>query len=349
MTDHADHASTPAPVSSIRARMRDVAEAAQVDQSIVSRVLRNDPQVKVRPETRERVLRAAAELNYRPNAAARSLRTARTMVIGMVVPDLANVVYERIARGVSERAVPAGYVVMVAAGSAGVQVREMAGRVDGLLFGGATDEATAWSAVDGDGVPMVLVNRRERWGVPAATVDDEAGTALATRHLIGLGHTRIAHIGGPHNADTGRRRLRGYRRAMAEASLPVPPELVVEAAYDEESGYAAAVRLLTATPRPSAIVASNLLGAIGAMAAVSAAGLRIPHDVSLVGFHDAALAAYLNPPLTTVRMPLEEMGRRAADGLLALMRGEPDVPDVEVREAPVLVVRGSTARPGGGR
>jgi LacI family transcriptional regulator len=345
MTDRGDGAPAPS-VASARARMRDVAQAARVDQSIVSRVLRNDPHLKIRPETRERVLRAAAELNYRPNAAARSLRTARTMMIGMVVPDLANVVYERIARGVSERAVPAGYVVMVAAGSAGMQLGEIAGRVDGLLFGGATDEATAPGEVEDDGVPMVLVNRRERWGVPTATVDDQAGTALAARHLIALGHTRIAHIGGPHNADTGRRRLLGFRRAMEAASLEVPEEFVVEARYDEESGYAATARLLEASPRPSAIVASNLLGAVGAMAAVSAAGLRIPQDVSLVGFHDAALAAYLNPPLTTVRMPLEEMGRRAVDGLLALMRGESDVDDVEVREPPELVVRGSTAAPG---
>jgi LacI family transcriptional regulator len=325
-----------------RARMRDVAQAANVDQSIVSRVQRNDPHVKVRPETRERVLRAAAELNYRPNAAARSLRTARTMVIGMLIPDLANVVYEQIARGVNQRALPAGYVVMVATGSAGVGLRDIAGRVDGLLVGVATDEASVPSGLDDDSVPMVLVNRRERWGVPTATVDDEAGTALATRHLISLGHTRIAHIAGPLNADTARRRLLGYQRAMQEAGLPAPPELVQEARYDEEGGHVGTTRLLALDPRPTAIVAGNLLGAVGAQAAITAAGLRIPGDVSVVGFHDAALAAYANPALTTVRMPLEEMGRRAVDGLLALMGGARSVPDVEVLEPPQLIVRRST-------
>jgi len=331
-----------------RVRMRDVADEAGVDQSIVSRVLSGDPNVNVRSETRERIFATAKRLDYRPNAAARSLRTARTMVIGMVVPDLANVVYASIARGVHQRALPAGYVVMVTSSSTGVQLREMVGRVDGVLVAVATDEANPPTELGRDGLPMVLVNRRERWGVPTVTVDDEAGVARATQHLISLGHLRIGHIAGPQNADTARRRQRGYERAMDDAGLPHPSDAIVETNHDEASGHAAACRLLDARPRPTAVVASNVLAAIGAMAAFRQAGLRIPEDISVVGFHDVTLAAYLDPPLTTVRMPLEEMGRRAVGSLLALINGERDVDDVEITMPPELVVRGSTAPPAAG-
>jgi LacI family transcriptional regulator len=268
------------------------------------------------------------------------------MAIGMVIPDLANSIYAAIARGVEERAEPAGYVVLIAAGSAASRLGQVAGRVDGLLVAVATHESVAPAELTAEGLPVVLVNRREDWGVPTVTVDDEAGAALATRHLLSLGHRRIAHLAGPRNADTSLRRLRGYEAAMREAHTASHERLIVEASHDEAGGYAATSRVLSTTPRATAIFAGNILAAIGAIAAARSCGLRVPEDVSVVGLHDLPIAGYLDPPVTTLRMPLEEMGRQAVDTLLRLVAGESGVEHVEIASEPELVLRGSTAPPG---
>lgn len=162
--------------------------------------------------------------------------------------------------------------------------------------------------------------------------------------LTSLGHRRIAHLGGPQTVDTGRRRRAGYLRAMAAHDLPVGPGWIVDADYDEAGGAAAAARLLPLTPRPTAIVAASLTAAIGAMSAVCEAGLSIPGDISVIGLHDAPVARYLDPPLTTVRMPLAELGRRAVVGLLAMIDGE-TIEDIVLREPPELIERRSCAPP----
>jgi LacI family transcriptional regulator, galactose operon repressor len=324
-------------------RLRDVAAAAGVDASVVSRVLSGDSRLSIRQETRQRVLEAAARLDYRPNTAARTLKTARTMAIGMIVPDLANVNYATIAYGAEEAAATAGYVLLVAHGSASDRLPDLHGRIDGLLIGMATSE-TPRHGEFGGGVPALLVNRREPCGVASVTVDDEAGATLATRHLLSLGHRRIAHVAGPQNADTARRRLRGYISALADAGLEDRPECIAETTFDEAGGHVAATRLLRLEPRPTALFVANVRAAIGALAAARRLGLRVPHDLSVVGFHDAPFAPYLDPALTTVRMPLEEMGRHAGDSLLALLGGQP-VEDVMVATPPELVVRASSAPP----
>ncbi len=324
-------------------RLRDVAAAAGVDASVVSRVLSGDARLSIRPETRERVLAAAARLDYRPNTAARTLKTARTMAIGMIVPDLANVNYATIAQGAEEAATTAGYVLLVAHGSASDRLPDLHGRIDGLLVGMATSE-TPRHGEFGGGVPALLVNRREPCGIPSVTVDDEAGGTLAVSHLLSLGHRRIAHVAGPQNADTARRRLRGYTAALESAGVRPEPGWIAETTFDEAGGHVAATRLLRLEPRPTALFVGNVRAAIGALAAARRLGLRVPDELSVVGFHDAPFAAYLDPALTTVRMPLEEMGRQAVDSLLALLGGR-SVDDTMVATPPELVVRASSAPP----
>lgn len=321
-------------------RLLDVAAAAGVDASVVSRVLSGDDRLSIRPETRQRIVEAATRLNYRPNTAARTLKTARTMAIGMIVPDLANVNYATIAVGVEDRAAQAGYSLLVASGSASERRLDLHGRIDGLLVGMATTETPRLGDF-GAGIPAILVNRREPCGISSVTVDDEAGAALATEHLVAIGHRRIGHVAGPQNADTGRRRRRGYEAALRNAGIAPDPGLIVEAAFDEAGGHVAAARLLSLSPRPTALFAANVRAALGAMAAARRLGLRVPADVSVVGFHDAPFASYLDPALTTVRMPLAEMGRQAADHLLALIGGSV-VDDLMVAMPPELVVRAST-------
>jgi LacI family transcriptional regulator len=328
------------------ARLRDVAAAAGVDASVVSRVLSGDARLSIRPETRQRVLDAASLLNYRPNTAARTLKTARTMAIGMIVTELANQNYATIASGAEERAAAAGYALLVASGSASERMLDLHGRIDALLVGMATSETPRLNEFAGGGIPALLVNRRETCGIPSVTVDDEAGAALATNHLLALGHRAIGHVAGPQNSDTGRRRLRGYGRALAESGVEGRPEWVAEAPFDEAGGHVATSRLLRLDPRPTALFVANVRAAIGAIAAARRLGLRVPEDVSVVGFHDAPFAGFLEPPLTTVRMPLHEMGRQAVDNLLDLLAGGA-VDDVMVATPPELIVRASTAPPAG--
>ncbi|HEY2935546.1 MAG TPA: LacI family DNA-binding transcriptional regulator [Gaiellaceae bacterium] len=326
-----------------RPRLRDVANAAGVDPSIASRILSGDGALTVRPETRRRVLEAASRLSYRPNTAARALKTRRTMAIGMIVPDLTNVAYATVALGADERASRAGYALLVATGSVRDRLDAIEGRIDGLLVGIATSETIRILELGGR-LPTVLVNRRELLGIPSVTVDDEAGAALATEHLLSLGHRHIGHVAGPQNSDTGRRRLAGYVAAMRAARIDPGTEWVLEASYDEAGGELAATRLLRVSPRPTALFVANVRAAIGALAAARRLGLSVPADVSLVGFHDAPVAMYLEPELTTVKMPLREMGGAAIESLLALVDGQ-TVEDVRVATPPELVVRGSTAPP----
>jgi len=341
---HVPEQAVPVPARSVK--LRDVAVAAGVDPSVVSRVLTGDRGLSVRPETRARVLKAAARLNYRPNRAARALKTARTMVIGMVVPDLANTAYSLIAQGAEKRAAAAGYVLMVMRGSVPDHLEELQGRVDGLLVAAATSDGSYLRSLLGD-IPTVLVNRKEPGDIPAVRVDDAAGAAVAVQHLLSLGHCRVAHVAGPQNADTARRRLEGYLSALSVGGVEERPELVVEASvYDEAAGHLAATRLLGLGPQPTAIFAANIRLAIGTLAATRRIGLSVPDDVSVVGFDDTPLAAFLEPPLTTVRMPLAELGGQAVESLLAEMDGR-RASDVLVSLPPELVVRASTAAPAG--
>jgi LacI family transcriptional regulator, galactose operon repressor len=324
------------------ARLKDVAEAAGVDASVVSRILSDDRELSVRPETRRRVLETAARLSYRPNRAARTLKTTRTMAIGMIVPELDNVAYATIAQGADRRASKAGYALLVATGSVRDRLGALDGRIDGLLVGVATSETLQVGELGGS-LPTILVNRREAVGVASVTVDDEQGAAAAVAYLAALGHRRIGHVAGPQNSDTGRRRLQGYRLELETQGLEFHPDLVAEASYDEAGGRTAAGRLLALDPPPTALFVANVRAAIGAMAAARQHGLRMPADLSVVGFHDAPVAGYLDPPLTTVRMPLGEMGAQAVESLLGLLEGR-SVEDICVATAPELVVRGSAGR-----
>jgi len=335
----------------VAATLRQVAGRAGVDASTVSRVLRADPALAVRPETRERILTAARELNYRPNAAALSLKLRQTHTLGMLVPDITNPIFPGIFRGVEATAAAAGYrVILVNTDEA--RDRESLfvdllteKRVDGLILATAlTDDKTVAALREG-GYPFVLVNRRmpglnERY----VSADDEAGARLATEHLIRLGHRRIAHISGPLFTDTGLRRLKAYRECLHNHGIPFESAYVVEGDFREPTGQAAMQHLLELPQPPTAVFCANDLTAIGAMSALRQRGLRLPEDLSLVGFNDLPWTEHLQPPLTTVHVPLPEMGALACTMLLQLLAGVPLQPVAIV--VPVrLMERGSTAPP----
>lgn len=335
-----------------RVRLIDVARHAAVDISVVSRVINLDPRLNIRVETRERVLDAVQELGYVPNAAARSLRTARAGALGLFLPDYANPVYAEIITGANAAATARGYALLT--GTAEVTPQTFLdllgqGRVDGLLLAGDGLDPSVRDALDAHGVPYLLLNRRIPGLRRYVVLDDDKAARLAVRHLIDLGHARIAHLAGPSAAYTARRRRAGFAAALGESRLPLDPDLVVSADYTPHGGAAAMSALLELDDPPTAVVVANMAAAIGALSAARGLGVAVPDDVSVVAIHDSALSGYLAPPLTSVRMPLEALGRRAVELLVSLPF---EAPIEEIVSGPIeLAVRESTAapRPGGPR
>lgn len=330
-------------------RLVDVAKEAGVGTSVVSRVLNGDPTLSIREETRQRILQAAASLDYRPNGFARGLKLAKTMTIGLVI----NLGYSEnaeliaaVERGAAER----GYLTLLADANEFVSRGEsfrrllLERRVDGLLVATGLAGDDFVQELRGHEVPVVAVNRRLRAVGPSTSVDDERGMRIAVEHLVKLGHERIGYIGGPHTTDIGRRRLAGYRAALHDAGLRVPPRLVTESSEHEAGGFEAMRKLLDAKTPATAVAVWSVTTAVGALAAARQAGLAVPGDVSIVAFHDAPIAEYLDPPLTTVRMPMSEMARVAVELVLRLASGEAAAETIVRKPAPLLVRRASTAR-----
>lgn len=337
------------PAGRRKVTLLDVARRASVDRSVVSRVLSGDPRLNVRDETRARVLAAVAELGYQPNAMARSLRTQRAEAFGLVIPDYANPVYAAIIRGAEAAAADHGCLLLTGSltsgGFAAGQYVDLLGhgRVDGLLLGGAEAVAPPVEQLERLGLPWLQINRRSPESRRYVILDDARAAAMAVGHLAELGHRRIAHLAGPRDADTAQRRRAGYLQAMARCGLTVADELVVEGTYVPDGGAAAMRRLLELEPRPTAVFVANAAAAIGALAAARQHGVAVPRDVSVVAVHDLPFAEYLEPPLTTIHMGVEELGRRA---IALLVEAPADAPITEtVTGGMRLVERRSTAPP----
>jgi LacI family transcriptional regulator len=330
-----------------RKRLVDVALTAGVSKSIASRVLNGDPDLLVRPETRERVLRAASELGYRPHAAARGLKRAETGALGLLVPPLTNPVYVRIIRGAFERALERDFVVLLVEDVDPSQADRTAsrlvqsGRIDGLMIASAQPGHPLLRSVRRDRVPHVFVNRGVENSGRNVVIDESRASAAALEHLVRLGHERIGHVAGPRALDTARRRTSGFVEAAAIHGLTIE---VAEGDFGESGGAAAANELLGRRRDLTALYTSTLSQAVGVYHAAWRLGLDVPAELSLVGYDDMPLAEYLRPPLTTVRTPLAELGAAAVDALVEqLLGGEPR--DVDVGAEPEVVVRSSTGKP----
>jgi len=305
----------------------------------------------VRPETRRRILAAAARLEYRPSVIARGLRLQRTNTLGMLLPDITNPFFPPIIRGAEEAARERGYE-LVLCNTDDVPERETASlrvlrerQADGLLIATSRMADTTVATLRRERFPFVLVNRGSRVSADLSVeVDNERAAEAVIKHLASLGHRRIAHIAGPLSTTTGAERAAGYREAMKARGLPMEAALLAEAeAYAEVAGYAAATRLLRASP--TAIFAANDLLVLGALRAAREAGLRVPAEISLVGINDIPLIGLIDPPLTSIRVPQREMGAIAAGMLIAVLENEP-IARHHVLLDTTLVVRGSTAAPG---
>lgn len=333
--------------------IRDVAAAAGVSAATVSRVLNPEASAyPVRPETRERVLEAIERLRYRPNDLARALLQRRTNVVGLIVPDISNPYYPEVARGVEDAASTAGWRVVLCNTDRDIDKTTtyldtlIKTRADGIIVvGGSTSEALAANIFEPYDTRIVLVGRHEL-PYPSVQIDNVAAAREATAHVLGLGHRRVAFLGGPHASRTVQDRLAGYRQALDDAGVGFAERLVREGDFTEASGYSTAGDLLRMAEPPTAVVAANDRMAFGAHAAAVDHGQRVPDDLSLVGFDDVSLASYLRPALTTVAIPSYEIGHRAMGILLA---EDPDRPASSVGEPctleTTLVLRDSCAPP----
>jgi LacI family transcriptional regulator len=338
--------------------VRDVARLAGVSPATVSRVLSGSAH-PVSADTRSRVLLAVQELGYRPNRVARALVTARTHTIGAIVHDISDPYFAEVVRGLEDGARLADYQVFVCSSDRD-PTRELAyvqalisHRVDGLVFvgGGIEDrdyERQLAQLVEayrmGGGAAVALAPHSLR--VPSITVDNRGGVHMITRYLLELGHRRVAFVDGPPRLRTSRVRLAGYRAALRQAGIPYDPSLVTTGWFSSEGGAKAVAVLLDRCPDLTAVVAANDVMAFGVLHELANRGIAVPEEISVAGFDDVQMAALLQPPLTTVRMPMYEVGYQGAQAVIDLLAGRA----VRSRRLPVrLVVRGSTAPPGGPR
>jgi LacI family transcriptional regulator, galactose operon repressor len=332
--------------------LRDVAARAGVHPATASRALNPQTRALVNDETAARISRAAAELGYRPNPIARSLKTSRSGSIGTVIPDLNNPLFPPIVRGIEDVLSQAGYSALIvntdnAADREAAQVASLRSRqVEGFIFATARLRHPLLEQLVTEAVTMVLVNRKvESAAIPNVSCDDASGVAAAVRHLVELGHRRIAHLAGPQSTSTGVIRLRAYRQTIADTGAAADDALIEVCDYwTEEEGAAAVRRLLDASAGFTAILAGNDLLALGAYDALEERGLVCPDDVSVVGFNDIRFMDKLRPPLTSVRIPHYEIGAEAARVLLERLANT-TIPVKSVLLPPSLVVRQSTCPP----
>ena len=333
-----------------RVTLRDVADRAGVHPSTASRAINEHTRSLVDDQTVDRVLRAADDLGYQPDSLARALKTNRTHTVGMLLPDLTNPLFPPIVRGIEDGLGGAKYTVILG-NTDNDPVKErtvlsalLGRRIDGLIL--ATTEREPSPAIaelmDG-GLPTVLVNRTiDDPTVPSVLGDDRVGIALAIDHLVGLGHTRIAHVAGPQRTSTGLLRHDSFVASMQRAGLAVDRDRIVFADWFREAPGAEACRtLLDRRPDTTAIVAANDLIAMGCYDVANERDLQIGVDLSVVGYNDMLFADKLCPPLTTVRVPHYQLGLRAAQLVLTLIN-DPDAEPEQARLEPTLVQRAST-------
>jgi LacI family transcriptional regulator len=303
----------------------------------------------VRDVTRRRVRRAVEKLRYAPHGAARSLITRKTHTLGVLLPDLFGEFFSELIRGIDVAARRRDYHLIVS-GSHGdrtetrAMLRAMRGRVDGLVVLSADLDAHTLEANLPAQLPAVLLGGAGNGSFDSIRIDNYGGASDMVRHLVGLGHRRIAFVTGPPKNLDAAERLRGFRNAVSSAAgasaLEIPGD------FREEAGYRAAARILRFEPRPTAVMAANDAMAIGLLCAFRERLVRVPEDIALAGFDDIPMARYMTPPLTTVSVPIADLGARAAARLLlALDGGNAPHPRWEETLPTRLVVRASCGSP----
>jgi DNA-binding LacI/PurR family transcriptional regulator len=350
------HFSEPLPASQLSIRRHqvtiiDIARELNLSKSTVSRALRGHPDINV--QTKKAVLELAGQLDYQPNLLASSLVRSRSNTIGIIVPEFINQFFPAVIMGAQEVLEAAGYHVMICHSNesyltevANTRVL-FASRVDGLLVSLTRETANTehFENLQRKGVPLVFFNRVcEGMNVSKVMVDDYQGAYVAVEHLIAGGRKRIAHLAGPPALLISRNRLNGYLDALRAHNLPADPELIIHYDLTKEKARIYVKHLLDLSPPPDALFAINDPTAIEAIRVIKARGLRIPEDISVVGFSNDPSSELIEPGLTTVEQPVHQIGQVAAQLLLAQLESGSEAFVPQTRVLPTrLIVRGSTS------
>ena len=332
-----------------RTTLRELAESVGVHTSTVSRVMNPKTRHLIGDDVVDKVLRTAIQLNFSANRNAATLRTNCSCIIGVVLPDIANQVFPPILRGIEDELAKKGFIPLIANAEGGTErqrfvIGQMVGRqVDGLILATSGRDDPILEHCLEVGIPVVVVNRSEDSGRASCVVSDNQLAMLqAVTHLVKIGHTAIAHVAGPSDLSTGYERRLGFLDAIREKGLKKTQCPVAESkAFSRDEGRAACDMLLELHPGITSIVAANDLLALGCYDSIRARGLRCPQDISVVGHNDMPLMDSVAPPMTTVRIPLYEMGVRAAILMLENLDGGTTA-NVNIVLRPELVVREST-------
>ena len=324
--------------------INELARRSGVSPSTVSRALNDDPIIS--EETKRKVMQVVKELNYTPvKSRKRSSIRKRSKIIALMVTDISNPFFPEIVHGVEDLAFEFGYSVSLWNTREDIEREKQyietlkASEMDGIILGSSRIKEEQIREVAENDIPCVIINRIIE-GIPSVFADYENGAYQATKYLINLGHERIALINGPNNAQPSLWRERGFLRALKESGKEVEENLLSFNSPIVEGGYVATLKLLSVSNPPTAILAYNDLVALGAMKAIREKDLLVSKDISLIGYDDIFLSAYLDPPLTTVSQPKYMMGKLAADLLFRLINGE-KVRNNQISLKPELIIRSS--------
>lgn len=328
-----------------RVNIQEVAKEAGVSPSTVSRALNGFPGIS--EKTRERIVEIARKLNYRPNYRGQILTTQSTKNIGLLITDITNPFFPELVMGAEEYASKSGYTVLLGNTSESEEKETnyldffSRGPVDGIIISASRVSNEHIIMLAEDGLPIVVINRTlEHPKVSYVSTDMEKGGYLATMHLLRLGHSKIAFINGPKHSEVSQRRLEGYKKALKEAGVNYNSDLISFNVPVSESGYKEAIKLLCTGEAPTAIFTYNDVMAFGVIRAAKELGIKIPEELSVVGFDDIFFSSFTDPPLTTIRQLKEELGRMAVELLFKLMEGERESLLIE----PELIIRNTTSR-----
>ncbi len=328
------------------ATLKDIAKKVGIHPATVSRALNPRTAHLVNPATVVKVKKAAAALNYLPNPMAAGLRTSRSHTIGVVIPDLNNPLFPGMVRGIQDTLGRAGYTPLLVNTDNDPDIEShliaslSARRVDGFILATARRDHPLLAQLS-EKFPIVLINRvSESVQLPSVAADEQHGIRLAIEHLYGLGHREIAHVAGPTWSSTGHERSQSFTRSMKDHGLATAKRISAVSSWSIEE---CASRLIKADPSITAIVAANDQLALGSIAAIKGMKLRCPRDISVVGYNDMPFMDIVDPPLTTVRVPQNDIGSEAARLLLSMLVEEGSTSVKQVRLTPELIVRHSTS------
>ena len=329
-------------------RLKDVAYLAGYDISTVSKVLQGG-NIHVSDEARERITKAAKELGYRPNLLARGLRTRRAGAVVLAFPKLGNPVYPALTQGAELAAQQLGlalfsYKFSETDGTKALLDLVLQGRIDGILMVDELPDADFLQIAEENGVPVVNLNRQTGEHPVSVVLDDEAGFSVQASYLRGLGHERIAFISVLPDSPSSNFCRNVFLNTLTASGAPIDESYVLFGQYDASDVQIVLNELMSLDPRPTAVATASLLVAMRLIQGLTQAGIRVPEDMSVIGYHDAAMAEWTNPQATTIRMPSFEQGQRGIERLFTLISGG-EGNDQEIIRTPIMVVeRGSCSR-----